>query len=127
MEGNYPVAFGQTTVGKVQVQRQGLYWRFTCRCQLSGDVVCRLVVRCGGKQESLGIVVPLDDGFGLDTKVPVKRIGEGKMEFALVPRHEIAMGTFVPISPEEPFAYIQRLKNAFFERRYGQAGVVLKE
>ena len=37
------------------------------------------------------------------------------------------MGTFVPISPEEPFAYISRLKDAYFERRYGQAGVVIPD
>lgn len=127
MEGNYAVTFGQATVGKVQVQKQGLYYRFICRCQISGDVVCRLAVRCGGKQESLGIVVPVGDGFGLDTKIPAKRLGEGEPEFLLVPRHELAMGTFVPICPEEPFAYIARLKDAYFERRYGQAGVVIPD
>ena len=127
MEGNYAVTFGQAPVGKVQVQKQGLYYRFTCRCRISGDVVCRLVARCGEKQENLGIVVPMDGGFGLDTKIPVKRLGEGSVEFSLVPRHEIAMGTFVPICPEEPFAYIRRLKNAYFEKRYGQAGVVLRD
>ena len=94
---------------------------------MSGDVVCRLTVDCCGKQENLGIVVPTDDGFGLDTRVPVKRIGEGNMAFFLLPRHETAMGTFVPICPEEPFAYIRRLKGAYFERRYGQAGAVLTE
>ena len=88
-------------------------------------MVCRLTVRCGDRQENLGIVVPTEDGFGLDTKVSVKRVGEGDMEFFLMPRHENAVGTFVPLSPEEPFAYIARLKDAYFERRYGQAGVVL--
>lgn len=127
MEGNYSVTFGQTQVGRVRVRRQGLYYQFICRCQLSGDVVCRLTVRCGGKQESLGILVPSQEGFGLDTKVSVKRIGEGEMEFYLMPSREHAVGTFVPLSPEEPFSYIARLKDAYFERRYGQAGVVLPD
>ena len=65
MEGIYPVGFGQARVGKVEVRKQGLYYRFFCRCQISGDVVCRLVVSCGGKQENLGVVVPLEEGFGL--------------------------------------------------------------
>ena len=127
MEGMYTVRFGHADVGKVQVQRQGLYYRFICRCRMTGDVVCRLVVVCGGRQENLGIVVPEGNGFGLDTTVPVKRLGEGEPEFSLVPRHEIALGTFVPISPEEPFAYISRLKDAYFERRYGQAGIVIRD
>ena len=127
MEGMYPVFFGHSQVGKVQVQKQGLYYRFLCRCQLSGDVVCRLTVRCGGSQESLGVVVPMDDGFGLDTKIACKRLGQGIPEFQLVPRHETSMGIFIPISPEEPFSYIRRLKDAYFERRYGQPGIVLHE
>lgn len=127
MEGNYAVTFGQAQVGRVQVQKQGLYYRFICRCQISGDVVCRLAVRCGGKQENLGVVVPLEQGFGLEKKLPCKHFGKGEPEFLLLPRHERSAGTFVPIYPEEPFAYIRKLKDAYFERRYGQAGIVLKD
>lgn len=128
MEGNYAVWFGSQQAGKVQVQRQGLYYRFICRCSLTGDVVCRLMVTCGDKQENLGVVVPMDGGFGLDTRLAVKKIGEGKMDFLLVPKHETAKaaGKFVPIYPEEPFTYIARLKEAFFIRQNGQAGVIIK-
>ena len=127
MEGTYPVVFGQATVGKVQVIRQGLYYRFICRCRMSGDVVCRLEVKCGDSWENLGVVVPMDDGFGLDKKIPCKRLGQGNPEFFLLPKRETAVGTFVPLSPEEPFQYIRRLKTAYFERRYGQAGVVFRD
>lgn len=127
MEENYGVYFGSRLAGKVQVQRQGLYYRFACRCQISGDVVCRLHVRCGDKRENLGVVVPMDGGFGLDTKLPVKRLGEGKMEFTLIPKHEVSEGTFVPIYPEEPFAYIERLKEGFLAKKGEQVGVVFKE
>lgn len=127
MEGNYGVYFGNQLAGKVQVQRQGLYYRFTCCCRLSGDVVCRLRVTCGDRRESLGVVVPMDGGFGLDTRLPVKRLGEGEMAFTLVPKHEVPEGTFVPIYPEEPFAYIERLKEGFLAKKGEQVGVVLKE
>ena len=126
MEGNYGVYFGKQPVGKVQVLRQGLYYRFICRCQLSGDVVCRLSVVCGNNRESLGVVVPENGGFGLDTKLPVKRLGEGEMMFTLIPKHEKTEGKFVPIYPEEPFAYIERLKESFLVRKEGQAGIVIK-
>lgn len=127
LEGNYGAYFGNQLVGKVQVIRQGLYYRFVCRCKLSGDVVCRLYVRCGEKRENLGVVAPVDSGFGLDTKLPVKRLGEGKPEFQLLPKHEAAAGKFVPICPEEPFAYIARLKDAFLTYKDGQAGIMVKE
>ena len=126
MEGNYGVYFGNRQVGKVQVLRQGLYYRFICRCQLTGGVVCRLSVTCGNNRENLGVVVPVSDGFGMDTKIPVKRLGEGNMEFSLVPKHEAPAGKFVPIYPEEPFSYIARLKESFLERQNGQLGIMIK-
>lgn len=118
---------GKQLMGKVQVLRQGLYYRFICRCKLTGDVVCRLMVACGGKQESLGVVVPMDGGFGLDMHLPAKRLGEGKPEFYLLPKHDVPTGKFVPIYPEEPFAYIERLKESFLVRKGEQVGVVVEE
>lgn len=118
--------FGNEQVGKVCVQRQGLYYHFHCRCKVTGSAVYRIRVLCGKVQDSLGILVPMDGGFGLDTKIPVKRLGEGKMEFLLVPKHEKSAGTFVPIYPEEPFAYISRLKEAYLVRSNGQTGIMIK-
>ncbi len=132
MDGRYDVFFGKQLSGTVQVTRQGLYYRFVCRCSLSGDVVCRLHVQCGDRQESLGVVVPMDGGFGLDTRLPVKRLGEGELSFSLRPKHEIInmpshqeqTGNFIPIYPEEPFAYIEKLKSAYLVRRNGEAGIL---
>ena len=114
-------------MGKVQVTRQGLYYRFVCRCKCDGDMVCRLYVSCGGKQENLGVVVPMGDGFGLDTRQPVKRFREGEPSFSLIPKHEPSSGQFVPIIPEEPFAYIERLKTSFLVKKYGQIGILVED
>lgn len=125
MEGNYVVTFGKRQCGKVQVLRQGLYYRFLCRCQIRGDVLCRLRVSCGGRLEELGILVPMEDGFGLDKKVPVKYFGEGIPEFKLYAKAEEPEGKFVPITPEEPFSYITKLKTAYLVRKDGQVGILI--
>lgn len=125
MEGNYEVRFGNRSCGKVQVQRQGLYYRFLCRCRISGEVLCRLRVTCGDKQEELGILSPVEGGFGLEKKIPVKRLGNGLPVFQLYVKQEQAEGRFVPITPEEPFAYISRLKDAYLVHRNGQAGILI--
>lgn len=126
MEGNYEVYFGNDQTGKVQVIRQGLYYQFHCRCKLTGAVMCRLEVVCADRRENLGVLVPVDRGFGLDTRLPVKRFGEGRPRFHIIPKHDKPEGLFIPIIPEEPFSYIERLKDGFLERRNGQVGVVLK-
>ena len=125
LEGNYEVFFGRNAVGKVQVIRQGLYYRFICRCKLPEEGIYRLCVLCGKTQTNLGVVVPEGTGFGLDKVIPVKRLEKGKPEFFLAPRHEPVSGMFVPISPEEPFYYIAKLKDSFLEYQNGKLGVVL--
>ncbi len=128
MEESYEVLFGSVPAGKVQVLRQGLYYHFHCRCRLSGDVMCRLFVRRGDKEENLGVVIPMGDGFGLDTRVPVKRLGEGPMEFRLAPKHDKPREkTFVPIAPEEPFTYLEKLKDAYLAQQNGVIGAVIDE
>ena len=127
MGNSYAVTFRGKHAGKVQVRRQGLYYHFSCRCRLNGDGIYRLVVTCGSKRENLGILIPEDGDFALETKQPVKRIGEGTMDFLLIPKREERAQSFVPIAPEEPFAYISRLKHSFLCVRNGQTGVLINE
>ena len=127
MEGNYEVRFGNRVVGSVCVQRQGLYFRFRCHCILSGDVICRLRVQCGETLQDLGILVPVEDGFGLDTKLPAKKLGSGCPEFTLVPKQQKVSSLFAPVYPEEPFAYIEKIKQGFLIRKGSITGICIKE
>lgn len=119
--------FGDRSVGRVLVERQGLYYVFRCRCALSGEAAFRLFASCGEKQEDLGVLVPMGDSFGLDTRRPVKRLGEGELSFRLVSKHDAPRTHFAPISPEEPFAYLQRLKDAYLAEKDGQIGAQWEE
>lgn len=119
--------FGDRPVGRVRVERQGLYYVFRCRCKLSGEAAFRLIAACGDRQEDLGILVPMDGTFGLDTRRPVKRLGEGELTFRLVSNHDAPRLRFAPISPEEPFAYLQRLKDAYLAEKDGKRGAAWEE
>ena len=121
------LTFGDRPVGRVRAERQGLYYLFRCRCRLSGEAAFRLLAACGEKQEDLGVLVPMGDSFGLDTRRPVKRLGEGELSFRLVSKHDAPRTHFAPISPEEPFAYLQRLKDAYLAEKGGQIGAQWEE
>ena len=127
MEGTYEISQGAKPIGSVTVQRQGLYYHFSGRCVLTGDVVCKIVVKCADKQENLGVLVPMDGKFGIEKKLPVKRLGEGTPQFRILPKHEKMEGKFVPIYPEEPFSYMAKLKDAFLAHQAGQLGIVIRE
>ena len=127
MEQSYAVTVRGTSVGKVLVQRQGLYYHIFCRCQLKGDTIYRLVVTSGSTNVTLGVVIPTDNGFVLNTKLPVKKIGEGELGFTLCTKQEESSSTFIPITPEEPFAYISRLKDSFLVLHDGQSGILVNK
>ncbi len=107
------LTFGDRLVGRVRAERQGLYYLFCCRCRLSGEAAFRLLAACGEKQEDLGILVPMEGCFGLDTRRPVKRLGEGPLAFRLVSNHDAPKTHFSPIYPEEPYTYLQKRKDTY--------------
>ena len=127
MEEIYAVCFAYKPVGKVQLMQQGLYYRILCRCRIPLDQVCRLYAVSEGRKENLGVVVPEGDGFFLDRKIPAKRLGTGKLQFVLSTGGGTKCGTFVPIKPEEPFLYIDRLKTAFLQSENGKIGIRIEE
>ena len=123
---DYEVTLAGKPMGKAQAEKQGLYYHVVCRCRLSGDVMYRLECSAGEKKTNLGILVPMDAWFGLDTRFPVSRVGEGELRFTLLPRHDdMQEHNFVPIRPEKPFRYLEQLKDAFLETQEGQKGAVL--
>ncbi len=121
----YDVILGSESIGKAQVEKEGLYYRISCRCRLSGEVAYKVHALCGEKCEDLGLLVPQNGAFTLTTRLPIKRLGEGQLQFKAVPRHPKTEGKFVPISADEPFSYLSRLENAYMQIRDGRIGVVL--
>ncbi len=126
MEGNYEIYMGGQAVGIAQVRREGLYYRFQCRCKLTGEIMYRITVTVGDREESLGIPIPEKGEFCLDIRIPVKRFEKGEPTFRVLPKHEPMKGHFVPICPDEPFVYLSRLKNAYLEVQKDRIGIVLE-
>ena len=125
MVGTFDVKIGSERVGKMVVERIGPYYRFSCRCHLAGNTVHTVAALCDGTRVHLGVCVPMDGKFGLEKKLPCKQFPGGKTEFLLIPRGEGRR--FVPVYPDEPFAYMTKLKHAFMEIRDGQVGVSISE
>lgn len=127
MIGTYPIFRGAEAVGQATVEKQGLYYCFSCRCRLTGEVIYRITVTWGEHSEHLGIPVPEGTEFCLETKLPIRRFGQGEPTFRLVPRHPKLDNCFIPLSPETPFPYLKRLENAYLDRREGEIGIAFRE
>ena len=88
--------------------------------------MCKVQVRWGENSRQLGILAPKNGMFCLETKIPKKIFDSEAVRFEVIPHLRREPGQFVPIRPEEPFAYLSRLRKAHMERRDGQAGIVLE-
>lgn len=69
----------------------------------------------------LGLCVPMGNAFGMETSVPINRIGWEKLEFIAIPKDN-KEEQIMRVLPEEPFAGIKLLKRAYLIRR-GTIGI----
>lgn len=125
MEGCYGVKLGKDTVGKLEIQKAGLYYHFLCRCKMKDSAVYRLNIQCADDQIRIGVPVPDGTGYLLERKLPVKLFSGPVKDVYLSPMHETVEGRFVPLSPEEPFGYIADLEKGFLSHRDGKIGVFI--
>ena len=125
MEGTYTIWLGKEAVGQATVKRQGLYYQFTCCCQLHSEVICRVNISSGGRSESLGILTPSGSDYRLTKKIPIKQFECGTPEFWITPRHSEKQGIFLDIYPEEPFSYLTKLEKAYLDKQSGRIGIVI--
>ena len=125
MESFYSVTKNGTPCGKVSVSRQGLYFRFCCRCILDNADIYRLWLTNSNFQISLGILVPSEEAFVLTTKLPAKQLPGEEWIFYVETNAPVSIDRFIPIRPEEPFAYIARLKESFLAYRDDQQGIYI--
>ena len=155
MAETYDIVYEGKPVGTAQVEKQGLYCTFSCRCRLPEEGFYRIHAVYADKREDLGICVPLGADFGMDKKISIKRLGEGKPSFELLPKdwqpepvvqepesqieemptveepivetEEPIGAMFVPVTEEEPFPYLEQLEHAVLEVREEEAGILISE
>ena len=124
---DYTVSVGNKQVGRVRMLREGLYYKIECRAELTGSISYRLTAVTDGARENIGILCPDGSGWSLTRKVPCKRLNPDNLKFLLLPSHEPMEGKFVALSPEEPFAYLEQLKDLYLKKQQDRMGVIVKE
>ena len=135
MNMTYDVMFCGKTVGNVHLVKQGLYYHLQCSCSMISREIYRLQVQCGQERIRCGILIPENNRFVLETKIPAKKLYGDDLEFWLenisscgnVTSHLKGEFKYIPIYPDEPFTYLTKLKHAYFEKRNAQGGILIRE
>lgn len=126
LDGLYDIFRGGEKIGKVEVLRRGLYYRFRCYCDLTGDVIYRITVQCGDVTENLGIVLPCMDSFWLEKDLPISRFAKEVPVFRAIPRHPAKYDAGLQIKPDEPLCYLNRIRAAHLRLRADAKGYMIK-
>ena len=113
MEGTYELISEGRVAGSVTVGRKGLYYHIHCSCFPAEEDMFRLIMEVGENMYDLGILIPANNSFMLQTRIPVKSICEGSVNFRLEQQRSHKQSHGLSISPEEPFRYLSRLERAY--------------
>ncbi len=124
MNDKYDITMANEVVGTATLTQEGLYWKICCQCELSGEVPYQ-VIAMGDEEINLGLLVREKNDLCLTKRIPMKRFGNVQPSFVARPRTPKTQRNFHPIVPEEPFSYIEKLKDAFLEEKNGQLGITL--
>ena len=121
MEGDYQVILQDKPVGEVSVRKEGLYYHFLCTVRLRKNSRYRLLAISDEKEVDLGLCIPQGDTFGLSTKIPIKRFGDGPYHFVLWNKSE---KTTIPLDEKCPFPDLRILPDCRFIRENGKASLI---
>ena len=112
MMGTYEVYLDGQQVGSASCDKEGLYYRIICSCDLPTNGRYRLRVKGELGTESIGILIPSAGKQRLRRRVALKRIGEGKLEFLIEQENADQHDHVIPVSEGEPFDFLQDIPSA---------------
>lgn len=113
--------------GKASMEKQGLYYRILCKCEIQTDFPCKIELHSSDAVINLGTCVKVGDSYCIDTKIPCKYIRGDKPEFYIVSKKHAQSSSFIPIHEDMPFPHLRRLDKARICHQEGQIGVVFTD
>lgn len=113
--------------GVAHIERKGLYYHITCRCDLPSSEMYRVKVFGQNAEIDLGVCIPMGSHFGIETHLPVSRLGEGEMSFQIISQNKNVNNRYIPVETEKPFAYISLLRNGSLRYQNGVPCILIPE
>ena len=120
LENKYPVQWNGHNVGEVCLERKGLFWHITCKCNLM-ETDARIVAVSDGHRTDLGIYPAAES---VERWISVKSLQLSDTLFFTLEKHT---EQFVPLTETAPFEALAQLSAAKFEIRDGRPGMLLPD
>ena len=127
MIGNHRILFGDGQVGVANVVREGMFYKISCKCDVDQDLPAHVEALWQEQKIDLGLCVRMDSEMGLITRIHVNKVPQYIPLFRVAIKQRKEKGCFVPIHPEEPFRYLQRLNSAWLAKEGEELGIMLQD
>ena len=124
MVGKYEIKQGNKPVGTMDVSREGLYYHFRGKCNFVQKQIFRVRMVCAGSEENLGVLLPCNGIFLLDTKRPVKQFSDATPPFVVT---SSTVANWISLNENTPFPMLVALENGVFQRRDGVPGILFTD
>ena len=121
----YQILMDGKNVGAVDVNREGLYYKFSCLCVPPDDKIYRIFLRDGSGTRNLGVCVPEGKKYMLNVRIPVKKINGTQFEFFMASKMSDIIEE--PIETGKPFPYLDKLENAILHTENGKQVILLNQ
>ena len=116
----YDVLMNTQVVGKAQVSKEGLYYRFSCQCTPPDDGIFRIIVSDGTNTKDLGISVPERETV---SRIAIKYLPGKNLSFSLISKEKLQMA--IPVKTDEPFACLDKLDTASLQEKGEQTEILI--
>lgn len=126
MVNSYDVFWEGKAVGTASFEKEGLYWKIRCCCDIPDDVPYQVTLKAG-EEIDMGLLVREENGYCLTKRIAMKRIGDMQPSLMASPRRAKALEAFQPIISDEPFSYIEKIKNTKLETKDETVGIMVAQ
>ena len=117
----YDVLYNDKKVGRIQLEKDGLYYQFSCACTPPGNGIYRLYTYDGNTVIKLGVCIPDGNRFVIRTKIPTKYFFGNPNSFWL----ESDGVSTIPISNGKTFGRLDKLDTARLSTLNGQQFIII--
>ena len=126
MEGIYPVAYHADTVGKVQLEKIGMYYFAICCCCLPENQTYRLYADVNAQQLQLGILIPEQKHYVLRVHIPCRKFCDNNTSFYVQSEcesHESACW----LDARQKITCLSKLEDAYLQRNGARCQIIFKK
>ena len=112
LKKHYTIYMYSQPVGTATVQKEGLYFSFTCICQIRRSGIYRVSIHAEDHSENLGVLIPEGNAYILTARLPQKRFITDNFSFQVIDAQKITSGICIPLASDKPFSYISKLRES---------------